>query len=323
VEADRSYSRRQFIHGSVSCAAHIGLMGMAAPLLARRAWAAQERYPVVAREPWGRIERVAEGIWALVSDPLTDRTTLCNGGIVAGRAGVVVVEAFGSEAGTRWMAAEALRLTGRAPTHFVLTHYHGDHTNGLAGTAEAGAPELLVTSVTRDLVLEAGSVPAELLSGAELLDVRRPTEVDLGDRSIIVVPRRGHTASDITIEIPDADVVFCGDLVWNAMFPNYVDAVPSRLGQAVRLLRARGATTYVPGHGPLADMAAMDAAAMDAYLGLLDDVEAAARRALERGMTAEEAGAAYRLPSGLASWTLFNPGYFARAIGAWMTELEG
>ena len=51
------------------------------------------------------------------------------------------------------------------------------------------------------------------------------------------------------------------------------------------------------------------------------DVEAAARTAIERGMTAEEAGSEYRLPTGLEEWTLFNPGYFGRAIGAWMEEL--
>jgi hypothetical protein len=42
---------------------------------------------------------------------------------------------------------------------------------------------------------------------------------------------------------------------------------------------------------------------------------------MERGVSAEDAGDAYRLPSGLEDWTLFNPGYFARAIGAWMTEM--
>ena len=309
-------TRRDFLRGTATCAAHIGFMSVATAPLARRAWAVQERFPVVSREPWGRIERVADGIWALVSDPLADRTTLCNGGIVAGRAGVVVVEAFASETGARWMAAEALRLTGRAPTHFALTHYHGDHTGGLAGTAEAGAPELLATSVTRDLVRDGGNAASGLLDGAELLDTRRPTEIDLGDRSVIVVPRRGHTASDVTVEIPESGVVFCGDLVWNGMFPNYVDAVPSRLAQAVRLIRALGAETYVPGHGPLAD-----SRAVDAYIALLDDVEAAARRAIERGLTAEEAGAEYRLPTGLEAWTLFNPGYFGRAIGAWMSEL--
>jgi hypothetical protein len=101
------------------------------------------------------------------------------------------------------------------------------------------------------------------------------------------------------------------------MFPNYRDATPSRLSQAVRLMRATEAATYVPGHGPLAD-----AAALDRYIALLDDVEAAARSALERGMTAEEAGAEYALPAGVANWHLFRPTYFETAIGAWMAELN-
>jgi len=97
-----------------------------------------------------------------------------------------------------------------------------------------------------------------------------------------------------------------------------VDATPSRLSREVRVLRAAGAATYVPGHGPLAD-----AAALDDYIGLLDHVEEAARRALERGMSADDAGAAYRLPAGLETWTLFSAEYFARALGAWMSELRG
>jgi glyoxylase-like metal-dependent hydrolase (beta-lactamase superfamily II) len=120
----------------------------------------------------------------------------------------------------------------------------------------------------------------------------------------------------VSLELSDPSVVFCGDLVWNRMFPNYVDAIPSRLSANVRLLRTLRATTYVPGHGPIAD-----AAELDRYQDLLDDVEAAARRALERGASAEEAGAAYRLPDAVGAWTLFNPEYFSRAIGAWMKEL--
>ena len=309
-------SRRDFIRKTTSCAAHIGLMSAAAPFWARELWAAQERFPVVASEPWGRIERVADGIWALVSLPLQDRTTLCNGGIIAGRSGVVVVEAFGSDDGARWMAEQAIRLTGRAPTHVVLTHYHGDHTGGLRGAREVGSPAILATPVTRDDTRQNPNAPNEILNRATPLDTIRPTEIDLGDRSLIVVPRRGHTDSDVTVEVTDPSVVFCGDLVWNEMFPNYIDATPSRLTQAVRLMRATGADTYVPGHGPLADQAALDR-----YIDLLDDIEAAARDAIEAGMTAEEAGAEYRLPAGLSDWHLFRADYFARAIGAWMEEL--
>jgi len=312
-----SCSRRDFIGRSASCAAHLGLMAAAAPLWLRGSWTAQERFPVVASEPWGRLERIADGVWALVSTPLEDRTTLCNGGIVAGRAGVVVIESFGTDAGARWMMEQATRLAGRPPTHVVLTHYHGDHTGGLRQVAAAGEVEVLATPLTLDLTRERNQGAAvEMLDDVRLLDQRRPTEIDLGSRALIVVPRRGHTDSDVSVELSDPSVVFCGDLVWNAMFPNYVDATPSRLSQAVRVMRALDADTYVPGHGPLAD-----GAALDAYVGLLDDVEAAARSALERGVPAEVAGREYRLPAGLEEWTLFNPSYFARALDAWMREI--
>lgn len=272
---------------------------------------------MVASEPWGRLERIAEGVWALVSNPSQDRATLCNGGIIAGRNGVVVVEAFGSDAGARWMAEQAMRLAGRAPTHVVLTHFHRDHTGGLRGATALSDPEILATPVTRDLVLARNeNVPSAILDRVRELDTIRPTEIDLGDRSITVVPRRGHTASDVTVEISDPSIVFCGDLVWNQMFPNYVDAIPSRLTQAVRLIRAGNHSTYVPGHGPLAD-----AAAIDRYVGLLDDVEAKARRAIERGITPEQAAAQYRLPPMALGWTSFSDSYFATALGAWMREL--
>jgi len=315
--SDLTYSRRDFLCRATSCAAHVGLMSAFAPAWSRELWAAQERFSVVASEPWGRIERIAEGIWALVSQPLQDRTTLCNGGIIAGRNGVVMIEAFGSDEGARWMAEQATRLAGRAPTHVVLTHFHGDHTGGLAGAKSVGAPAILATPVTRDETrTNPNAPPNEILNRATPLDTIRPTEIDLGDRSVLIVPRRGHTDSDVTVEVSDPSVVFCGDLVWNDMFPNYVNATPSRLSQAVRLVRAGDPSTYVPGHGPLTD-----GAGVDRYIDLLDHVEAAARDAITAGQTAEEAGALYRLPSAVADWTLLNPRYFEVAIGAWMAEL--
>jgi glyoxylase-like metal-dependent hydrolase (beta-lactamase superfamily II) len=315
--SDAAWSRRKFIHRAGSCAAHVTLMAAAAPLWARKSWASEPRYGVVAQEPWGRLEEVADGIWALVSTPLQDRTTLCNGGIISGQRGVIVVESFASDAGSQWMAAEAERLTGRAPSHVVLTHYHGDHSGGLRGSVASGDTQILATTTTRDLILErANDPPRDILERVRVLEQPKPTEIDLGDRSVVVVPRRGHTDSDVSVEVFDPSVVFCGDLVWNGMFPNFMDATPSRLSLDVRLLRRDPDTVYIPGHGSVADDAALQN-----YMDLLDDVEAAARRAVERGMSFEEAGAAYSVPAELGEWTLFNQGYFAKAIERWMLEL--
>jgi len=310
-----SYLRRDFLSRAAALGA-LGLLGLTPAPARARPRAAQERFPVVASEPWGRILQLGDGVWALESTPLDDRTTLCNGGIVAGRAGVVLVESFASADGARWMVEQARRLTGRAPSHLVLSHFHGDHVNGLAGVEGVRGLEVLATSATLARVPGGPDSATPLDLDFRTVGEGRPTELDLGNRSVLLVPRSGHTPSDLTAEVFDASVVFCGDLIWNGMFPNYVDAIPGRLSQTARVLRARGAGVYVTGHGRIAD-----ADALDVYLALLDDVERAAREALARGWTAEEAGARYRLPEPVADWTLFNAGYFARAIDAWMRAL--
>ena len=38
-------------------------MAAGSPIWARKLWATQDRFPIDASEPWGRLERVAEGIW--------------------------------------------------------------------------------------------------------------------------------------------------------------------------------------------------------------------------------------------------------------------
>jgi hypothetical protein len=116
-------SRRDFLAEAGSCAAHLALAASLSPLMVRTAWAAAPRGAVVAREPWGRLEKVADGVWALISAPLSgDRTTLSNGGIIAGRNGVMAIEGLFTTHGARWMASQARQLTGRWPTHVVLTH---------------------------------------------------------------------------------------------------------------------------------------------------------------------------------------------------------
>jgi glyoxylase-like metal-dependent hydrolase (beta-lactamase superfamily II) len=268
-------------------------------------------------EPWGTLQPVGDGIWAMLSTPLVDRKTLCNGGIIAGRDGVLMVEAFGSDDGARWMRERARELTRREPTQVLLTHYHADHAGGLRAAREADA-ELWCTARTRDDVATRNQgAPAELLPDATVLPQEGERVLDLGGRRVRLLSLDGHTASDVVAVVEDAGVVFAGDLVWYGMFPNFVDAQPSRLTRAVRALRALDARVYVSGHGQTTDTRGVDA-----YIGLLDLVERAARDAQAAGRSAAEAAADFRMPPQMADWTLFNPRYFERAIGAWLTELS-
>lgn len=316
-------NRRDFLAKSSSCAAHVALAAVAMPPALRAMWANAPLGRVVAREPFGSLEKVAEGIWALISTPLTgDRTTLSNGGIIAGRNGVLAIEGFNMPAGAEWLATRAKELTGRWPTHVALTHYHSDHANGIAGYERADTKiTVRSTEVTRGLVLEK-NLPADAARTDALKDVTffsgtGPTIVDLGGRTVRVIPRSGHTSSDVSLEIDDPSVVFCGDLVWNAMFPNYVDAIPTQLSRSARALRRPKSTIYVPGHGALAKEAEFDR-----YIAMIDEVEGAARRGHEKGQTAAELGANYALPASLGEWTLFNKVFFERAFTAWYRELD-
>jgi glyoxylase-like metal-dependent hydrolase (beta-lactamase superfamily II) len=314
-------TRRRFILDSSSCAAHLAMAAAGLTLISRHAWAASTSGRVVAREPFGRLEQVADGVWALISTPLGgDRTTLSNGGLIAGRTGVLAIEGFMTPDGARWLATKARELTGRWPTHCVVTHFHADHANGVAGYGGEPVP-LRMTEATRQLVVERNQ-PADpsrtaAMAAAIAVPSQGPSTLDLGGRVVTIVPRSGHTVSDLTLEIDDPSVVFCGDLVWNGMFPNYVDATPTALSASVAALRRTRSTAYVPGHGSLAGEA--DVAR---YVAVLGEVEEAAREAVRQGLSPEQAGAAFHLPDSLGDWTLFNRVFFVRAFEAWRRELE-
>lgn len=316
-------SRREFLAQSGSCAAHLAVLAAAMPRAARLRWPGPPFGALVAREPFGSLEKIADGVWALVSTPLSgDRTTLSNGGIIAGSNAVLAIEGFNQPQGALWLAGQARELTGRWPTHVVLTHYHSDHANGVAGYfGGPDHPELRATERTRELVLErnqpADASRANALHDAVLLSPAQVTTLDLGGRAVKLVPRAGHTESDISLELEDPSIVFCGDLFWNAMFPNFVDAIPTKLSASVRALRRTRDTVYVPGHGAVGR-----AADYDRYTKMLDELELSARNARSAGVPAADAARGFKLSPSLGEWTLFSAVFYERAFAAWYRDLS-
>lgn len=180
-----------------------------------------------------------------------------------------------------------------------------------------------MTSTTKKLIAAADSerdtadaVRAEMLHGAKILAADGPTSLDLGGRIVEIHPRRGHTPSDVTIEVNDPSIVFCGDLIWNGLFPNYRDTIPTAFAESIRALRRQQQTVYVSGHGALAD-----AQAIDQLFNIIDGIGEIARRGHEAGQSAEVTAAQFELPPESADWILFNPKYFEVAVSAWYREL--
>ena len=316
-------SRRDFFRVSGGCVAHVLLSSACARAGTRGRWTAP-LHPTISTTPFARLDAIGPDTWAVISTPLGgDRTTFGNGGIIAGRSGVIAVEGFYRPAGATWLAERARELTGRWPTHVILTHYHLDHTAGVQGYARDGAPLPLLrsTDATRTLTLGGGAVaPAKdpwldrAFADVVLVDATRTSRIDLGNRVVDLIPLRGHTASDLAIVDEDAGITFAGDLLWNGMFPNFVDAAPSQLIASMTRLSTRAGHAFVPGHGGMADRTSVAR-----YLDLLGDLGAHAGRERAAGRSVVEAAAGYHVPASLGEW-MAGKTALERAMTAWWRE---
>ncbi len=329
-----SCSRRDFF--GLSCGGYVAYALAAGTALTRSAFAKDE-LPHVAKEAWAYARKLADGVWSATSTPFqpgggVDPTTFSNGGIIAGKDAVLVIEGFNTPKGAHWQSELAKQLTGRYPTHVVLTHYHGDHSGGLAGYQRgADGPSIVATQTTRGSLLAmhkekpAAEGDAPLiktrqlhLPNAVISDTTKPTVLDLGGRTVTLTPRMGHTQSDITISIDNPRTIWCGDLYFNQLFPYYGDAVPTNLDAAVTTLIDEAFDIYVPGHGPNATKKSLTQ-----YREMLRHVEQAARKAVKAGTPAAIAWPKYKIPESLGKWAKFRPDVYSFAFVAWERELNG
>ena len=277
---------------------------------------------VVAKEKWAHIEKISDGIFAIVSTPFESRdyTTVCNGGIIVGDKGVLVVEAYMQQAGAKWVTDQAKALSKKLPTDVVVTHYHGDHSSGHQGfVRDAKSPRMWLTDSTRTNAEKSFKQQKKdnAFDNVKKVAPDKPTEIDLGNRKVKVVPRAGHTQSDVTIEVSDPRVIFCGDLFFHRMFPNYLDATPSKLNLFAAEMKKEKGAIFVPGHGPVCGKNEITK-----YIDFLGYVETNVKDAFKKGQTTEEAAKAFKLPKRLEEWVIWSPQVVKRSYDAWYQELK-
>jgi glyoxylase-like metal-dependent hydrolase (beta-lactamase superfamily II) len=221
-----------------------------------------------------------------------------NVGVVLGTAGAVVVDTRASHLLADELLSELRDLTKGPVAAVVNTHHHWDHTfgNGRFVPAPIWGHRRCAERVLEDGDEMRRRVIGEAPEAAEELErvvLTPPTHVfeetaliDLGDRRLqLTYLGHGHTDNDIVMVVPDAGVLFAGDLLENDAPPGYGDAFPAAWAAAVteRLLPLVGGAV-VPGHGSVgdrgfalaqgADLQAMAALGAQVAAGMLDEHEA-------------------------------------------------
>lgn len=91
------------------------------------------------------------------------------------------------------------------------------------------------------------AIPANMLFDGSLQLIGSKRSVDL------VEVKAAHTVSDVYLAIPDANVVFMGDLGFFDTIPFLMFADPLGWIEALKALEASDATVFVPGHGVVGD----------------------------------------------------------------------
>jgi glyoxylase-like metal-dependent hydrolase (beta-lactamase superfamily II) len=211
---------------------------------------------------------VADRIWVARYDWFD-----VNVSVIAGSAGLLVVDTNASDDAARAVLADLRRLSSAPLVAAVNTHVHFDHTFGNGVFAAAGAELIAHEAAAAALPEHAadirGQAAAEADEDARYAEVVATTEVvpqrtfssaltlDLGDRLVeLVHPGRGHTSGDTVVRVPDADTVLTGDLVEESTTGDAVpgfgsDCFPMDWPATLDLVLALigPATVVVPGHG--------------------------------------------------------------------------
>ncbi|WUP02264.1 MBL fold metallo-hydrolase (plasmid) [Streptomyces sp. NBC_00272] len=213
----------------------------------------------------GGVVEVGDGVHAYVQP--AGGWCLNNAGILVDGGHSALVDTAATESRARRLRGAVLRLAGRAPRALVNTHFHGDHTYG-----NFVFPEALTIGHerTRTMVRAAGLHMAGLWPDVCWGDIEiTPPELTFRDRTtlhvgsiraeLIHIGPAAHTTDDTVVWLPDQGVLFTGDIVMNGVTPFCVMGSVAGSLQALDRLRELGATTVVPGHGPVGGPELLDA----------------------------------------------------------------
>ncbi|MEZ0050239.1 glyoxylase-like metal-dependent hydrolase (beta-lactamase superfamily II) [Mycobacterium sp. MAA66] len=250
------------------------------------------------------LHQVGDGVWAWLAPD--GSWGLSNAGLIAGESSTLLVDTLFDLELTREMLAAMSAITGVRPiADLVNTHANGDHCYG---------NQLLDNAVrihaAPEAIHEMHEVPPQVLDtmlGTDLgptltpylrrifgqfrfddITVRVPdttvsgtTTIDVSGRVVQVLPLGpAHTHGDVAVWVPDASVLFTGDLLFIDGSPIMWAGPTASWIAACDTMLELNPSVVVPGHGPVTD-----ASGIRAVRDYMVHVGQAVRAGVEAGKT--------------------------------------
>jgi glyoxylase-like metal-dependent hydrolase (beta-lactamase superfamily II) len=204
---------------------------------------------------------------------------------VLGEGEALVIDTRTTSGHARELIADIGRLTPFLVRLVVDTHWHSDH---VFGNHDFRPAMIWGHERCRSRLIENGEQQRTALASAlpDLADDIGSLVIDPPDRTFAETATlevggrrvelsflgRGHTDADIVIAVPDAGVLFAGDLLENDAVPYFGDGYPLEWPATVARLLGHVSGPVVPGHGSIGDRAFVER-----QLGEFEAVVAAAR----------------------------------------------
>jgi len=222
-----------------------------------------------------------------------------NIGVVLCGDGALVVDTRAHHRQARELLDDLGRITPHPVRWVVNTHHHWDHTfgNGALPPVPIWGHERCAEALrlhgermrreAQEWFPDHAGLFEEVVVTPPDRTFSRAVTLTLDDRVVeLRYLGRGHTDNDVTVAVPDAGVLFAGDLIEESSPPFFQDSYPLEWPDTVAALLEMVQGPVVPGHGAVVDRAFVAAQHQD-----LAEVARLAEERHADGMTADGAAA--------------------------------
>jgi len=257
--------------------------------------------PVAAQQDFSKVE--------IKTQKLNANTYMLTGaggnlGVCVGEDAVFVVDDQYAPMAPKIQAAIAA-ISPKPVTFILNTHWHGDHTGGNETFGKSGAIIVAHENVRRRMSSEQfialfnSKVPASPKGALPVVTFTSDIAFELNGETIRGLHvARAHTDGDTIVHFVKGDVVHMGDTFFNGMYP-FIDASSGGTPEGIIaaadkvLAMATDKTQIIPGHGPVASKADLQA-----YRDMVATTSGRVKQMIKDGKKLEEIKAAGTVTAG-------------------------